>query len=66
MVTDEEIKKYFKEYYEKKNIKRARSINIPERLFKDFHKLCIDKGISMSEELRYFMTNKIMENKNIN
>ncbi len=63
MISDEEIEKYFKENYEKKNFKRARSINIPERLFKEYHKFCIDKNESMSKRIRLFMVKEMLENK---
>ncbi len=60
-MSKEEIKKYFEEHYEKKNRKRGRGINLPERLYRDFHKICIDRGKSMSEEVRLMVTEYIME-----
>jgi len=63
MLPEEEVEKYFKEHYEKKNHKRARSINVPERLYRDFHKLCIDKGKSMSKVITHFMTLDVMTDK---
>ena len=66
MISDEETEKYFKENYEKKNKKRARSINIPERLFKDYHKFCIDEGESMSKRIRLLMVGDMLENKRNN
>lgn len=65
MYSDQEVKDYFKENYEKKNFKRARSVNSPQRLHTDFHKLCVEKGVSMSAEINLFMTSKIMENKKL-
>ncbi len=62
MFTDE-TKEYYKENYEKKNRKKGRGLNIPERLYRDYHKCCIDEGKSMSEEIRLFMTEKVKENK---
>ena len=61
MITEEEIEKYYKENYEKKNHKRGRNIHIPERLFRDFHKTCIDEGTSMSKKIRIFMIRVVME-----
>ncbi len=66
MITDEEIEKYFKEHYEKKNQKRGRSINVPERLYRDFHKFCIDQGETMSEKIRKYMVKEMLENKKNN
>ncbi len=65
-ISDEEAEKTFEEKYEKKNKKRARSINIPERLFKDYHKFCIDKNESMSKRIRIFMVKDMLESKNSN
>ena len=63
MVSNEEAERYFKEHYEKKNQKRARSINIPERLFKDYHKFCIDEGENMSKRIRLLIVKDMLENK---
>ncbi len=49
MVSKEEAEKYYKEYYDKKNMKRGRSINICDKLYRDFHKVAIDKGESMAK-----------------
>ncbi len=65
MVSDEEVEKYFQENYEKKNRKKARSVNIPERLFKDYHKFCIDLNESMSKRIRLFMVKEMIENKKL-
>jgi len=62
MIPKQDIKKYYEENYEKKNHKRGRGINVPERLFRDYHKLCVGKGVSMSKEIRLFMTGEIMDN----
>ena len=66
MISDQEAEGYFKEHYEKKNEKRGRSINIPERLFKDYHKFCIDEGESMSKRIRLLMIRDMIENKKNN
>ncbi len=36
---------------------------ISELLFKDYHKVCIDLGESMSKKIRIAMVKTIMENK---
>ncbi len=65
MISDKEAEDYFEEKYEKNNHKRPRSMNVPERLFKDYHKTCIDLGKSMSKEVRIHMVKTILENKDL-
>lgn len=57
------IKEYYEENYEKKNHRKGRNINLPDRLYKDFHKICIDNDRFMSAEIRIMVTQYIMDNK---
>lgn len=61
--TKEEIEKHFKENYKEKNYRKPRSINICEKLYKDFHKIAIDQGESMSRIVRRMMTEYVMQNE---
>ncbi len=53
------------ENYEKAGKNRARNFNIPEKLFRDYYKFCVDRGESMSKRIRLVMIRELLENQKL-